>query len=40
MTVEASTAAGVVGVSQQLGNAPELVELALERFHQARDAKV
>ncbi|WP_198520450.1 sirohydrochlorin chelatase [Kitasatospora sp. CB02891] len=38
-TVEASTAAGVVGVSQPLGDAPELVELVLERLHQARDAK-
>ncbi|MFB7126523.1 hypothetical protein [Kitasatospora sp. NPDC056273] len=40
MTVEASTAAGVVGVSQPLVDAPELVELVLERFYQARDAKV
>ncbi|MFE4512770.1 sirohydrochlorin chelatase [Kitasatospora sp. NPDC056783] len=37
VTVEASTAAGVVGVSQPLGDAPELVELVLERFHQAGD---
>ncbi|MFE4358197.1 MULTISPECIES: sirohydrochlorin chelatase [Streptomycetaceae] len=40
VTVEAATVAGVVGVSQPLGDAPELVELVLERFHQARDAKV
>ncbi|MFE6055307.1 sirohydrochlorin chelatase [Kitasatospora sp. NPDC056446] len=39
VTVDASTAAGAVGVSQPLGDAPELVELVLERFHRARDAK-
>ncbi|MFF2661864.1 sirohydrochlorin chelatase [Kitasatospora sp. NPDC058032] len=39
VTVEAATAAGVVGVSQPLGDAPELIELVLERFQQAGDTK-
>ncbi|MGW1411005.1 sirohydrochlorin chelatase [Streptomyces sp. NPDC002403] len=34
-----STAAGAVGISEPLGNAPELVGLILERFHEACDAK-
>ncbi|MFD7450459.1 sirohydrochlorin chelatase [Kitasatospora sp. NPDC059827] len=35
VTADASTAAGAVGVTQPLGDAPELVELVLERFHGA-----
>ncbi|MFJ6215728.1 sirohydrochlorin chelatase [Streptomyces sp. NPDC092296] len=36
---DSSTAAGAVGISEPLGDAPELVELVLERFHQACDTK-
>ncbi|MFJ7258182.1 sirohydrochlorin chelatase [Streptomyces sp. NPDC098085] len=36
---DSSTAAGVVGISEPLGDAPELVGLILERFHEACDAK-
>ncbi|MGC0418217.1 sirohydrochlorin chelatase [Embleya sp. AB8] len=34
-TAQTSSVAGVVGVAQPLGDAPELVELILERFHDA-----
>ncbi|MFF7635981.1 sirohydrochlorin chelatase [Kitasatospora sp. NPDC008050] len=37
--VDSSTAAGVVGVSEPLGDAPELVGLVVERFHEACDVK-
>ncbi|MYW05572.1 cobalamin biosynthesis protein CbiX [Streptomyces sp. SID3343] len=36
LAAESSTAAGVVGISEPLGDAPELVGLVLERFHEAR----
>ncbi|MCX4552949.1 MULTISPECIES: sirohydrochlorin chelatase [unclassified Streptomyces] len=36
---DSSTAAGAVGVSEPLGDAPELVELVLERFHEACDVQ-
>jgi sirohydrochlorin ferrochelatase len=36
---DSSTAAGVVGISEPLGDAPEVVELVLERFHDACGTK-
>ncbi len=36
---DSSTAAGAVGISEPLGDAPEIVGLILERFHEACDAK-
>ncbi|MFJ3219625.1 sirohydrochlorin chelatase [Kitasatospora sp. NPDC086801] len=37
--VDSATAAGAVGVSEPLGDAPELVGLVLERFHEAHDGR-
>lgn len=36
---DASAEAGAVGISEPLGDAPELVELILERFHEACDVQ-